>query len=266
MCEILIKAVDATHPDSDKDKRGSYKKGYPVVVKPDGWEWGNLETLPKFVIVKCPEVGVAAAETYMQQWNRSIDYEVVVHQVPTDGYRIRVYSSNMSVSNEGGLTKANIENYLTAWGCVVQSFTATDVTFDVSIELLVQSDKFYEKDNLTTTETAYDEGTGVHRFSTDYSYYDINEWPPARVEARVEENGGTVISHDTENGIIVYDIGRADVLNRFKQEVKERISWTVYRRRYYFLEADVDTAIAAGGIITLTQAQLMNKLNDKLDD
>ena|SRR3972149_5972771 len=54
MAEILVKAIDATHPDPDKDRRGCYKRGMPVVVMDDGHEWGKEERLPKFVIIKIP--------------------------------------------------------------------------------------------------------------------------------------------------------------------------------------------------------------------
>lgn len=44
MAEILVKAVDATNPDTEKDRRGCYKKGYPVVVMLDGHIWGRCES------------------------------------------------------------------------------------------------------------------------------------------------------------------------------------------------------------------------------
>jgi hypothetical protein len=58
MCEIIVKAVDVTHSDPVKDRRGCYKRGYPVAVYPDGTRWGNEERLPKFVIIKIPGVPV----------------------------------------------------------------------------------------------------------------------------------------------------------------------------------------------------------------
>lgn len=61
MAELLIKAVDATHADADKDRRGCYKRGDIVLIKPDGHEWGRKELLApadggKFVVVKIPGV------------------------------------------------------------------------------------------------------------------------------------------------------------------------------------------------------------------
>lgn len=58
MCEIIVKAIDVTNSDPEKDRRGCYKRGYPVAVYPDGTRWGNEERLPKFVIIKIPGVPV----------------------------------------------------------------------------------------------------------------------------------------------------------------------------------------------------------------
>lgn len=64
MAELLIKAVDFTHPDPGEDKAGSYKRGDVVIVREDGSLWSALETLApnfggKFFIVELPGVSVA---------------------------------------------------------------------------------------------------------------------------------------------------------------------------------------------------------------
>ena len=58
MAELIVKAISVTHADADKDRRGCYKRGYPVAVYPDGTNWGAEECLPKFVIIKIPGVAV----------------------------------------------------------------------------------------------------------------------------------------------------------------------------------------------------------------
>lgn len=62
MAEILICARNVTHADPEKDRRGCWKRGYPVCVQPDGHQWGTKETLPRFVVVKIPGVSVAQVE------------------------------------------------------------------------------------------------------------------------------------------------------------------------------------------------------------
>lgn len=67
MAELLIKAVDATHPDPEIDAAGCYKEGMVVVVMPDGHEWGREEGPPKFVVAKLPGVSVEKTRKYMDE-------------------------------------------------------------------------------------------------------------------------------------------------------------------------------------------------------
>lgn len=66
MAEILIRAKNNVHSDPDKDRRGCYKRGMPVVVMPDGHQWGLLERLPDFVVIKVPMVSSDRIEKYIQ--------------------------------------------------------------------------------------------------------------------------------------------------------------------------------------------------------
>lgn len=50
--ELLLMAVDKHHPDPVIDKAGSYKKGDVVCIKNEGHEWGRLEALTHFLVVK----------------------------------------------------------------------------------------------------------------------------------------------------------------------------------------------------------------------
>lgn len=70
MAELLIKAVDATHSNPDKDK-ACYKQGDVVIVQEDGFTWGNKELKPpaeggKFVVVQITGVTVAQLNTWCQ--------------------------------------------------------------------------------------------------------------------------------------------------------------------------------------------------------
>jgi hypothetical protein len=70
MCEALVMAVNKTHPDTDKDRRGCYKRGMVVVVMPDGHAWGKEESPstanPRvFAVLKFPGVSVARVQKYI---------------------------------------------------------------------------------------------------------------------------------------------------------------------------------------------------------
>lgn len=64
MAELLVKAVDASNPDGEQDRRGCYKRGMPVLVMEDGHEWGAEEHLPAFVVIKVPGIARATVAKY----------------------------------------------------------------------------------------------------------------------------------------------------------------------------------------------------------
>ena len=71
MAEILVRAKDNTLVDNPvKDRIGSYKKGYPVVVVDDGHVWGDMEGLPNFVVIKVPTISIAKVNKYIM-----VEYE-----------------------------------------------------------------------------------------------------------------------------------------------------------------------------------------------
>jgi len=43
MCELLVKAIDANHPDAEIDKAGCYKTGDVVYIADDNHAWGAGE-------------------------------------------------------------------------------------------------------------------------------------------------------------------------------------------------------------------------------
>lgn len=60
MCELIFKTQDNVHQDPAKDRGGSYKRGYPVSIHEDGWNWSETERGPAFRIVRIP--GIPASE------------------------------------------------------------------------------------------------------------------------------------------------------------------------------------------------------------
>jgi len=66
MAQILVMAIDKNHADPDIDRRGCYKRGYPVVVMPDSHTWGREEGLPSFVVIKIPGVPVEKVRKYIE--------------------------------------------------------------------------------------------------------------------------------------------------------------------------------------------------------
>lgn len=128
MCEILIFAGNNTNADAETDRRGCWKRGYPVVVKEDGHEWGREEGLPKFVIVKIPGVPAAKARAFLEIQEVDDDgipvYDVIGQASPRPAmYRRRAWRvawaslpagirNTLQTTGTVTVTVAQIRNYL----------------------------------------------------------------------------------------------------------------------------------------------------------
>lgn len=69
MAELLLKRTQATNSDKIKQDRGCYGPGDIVVAMPDGHTWGKEEGLPKFWIIRCPEIPQEKLEYYISPKN-----------------------------------------------------------------------------------------------------------------------------------------------------------------------------------------------------
>lgn len=67
MAELLIRPVNNFHADPVKDRRGSYKRGDPVVVMPDGHKWGREERLPHFWRIAVRGASVQVMRPFCQE-------------------------------------------------------------------------------------------------------------------------------------------------------------------------------------------------------
>lgn len=103
MAEILVKLSDNIHPDPTRDV-GSYKRGMPVVVMPDGHPWGDEERPPKFFVMKFPGVPVEDLLDYVAEEPGPVDGSILarrrwrfsVDELPRD-MRRRIEQSGVMV-------------------------------------------------------------------------------------------------------------------------------------------------------------------------
>lgn len=65
MAELLVLNFDTSNRDATRDVF-AYKAGHVISIQPDGHEWGKEECLPKFQIIKLPDVKVDEVQKYMQ--------------------------------------------------------------------------------------------------------------------------------------------------------------------------------------------------------
>jgi hypothetical protein len=269
MAELLVRAVNRTHPDPERDRRGVPKKGDIVAVKPDGYAWEAGEGLPLFVRVLCPNLDHTLVENRIQPWSYDVDFTVVNSNVILDGVRVRATNTNAGTSAVAILTQNQLQPWLNQWNAVFVSAANGGVTFDFTVFGAATSEGFWRTNigAFVFTELAYDQPSGVHDIEVDYSgdqsYFNDPERFATTVAQLAVDAGATVVSNT--HGVAVIQVDRVTVRTRFRDYVTPRLG--VYRRhRYHFTEAQVDTVIAAGGSVTLTVNQLNNAVRDRLTD
>lgn len=263
--EMLVKAISATHPDPEKDRRGTHKKGDICVIMPDNHPWGAKEGLPSFVIVKCPQVTVEQVQDRLAPWVADIQFEVLNSNLAIDGHRIRMTNANSGSAGEANVTLAQVQNFLDEWNAVFVSASPGEVTFDVSIASASLSTGLWNRDitTLNPVETDYVQAGGIHTFTLDLTLHprwaEIPSSVIASAQSEVQGAGGTWVGEVA--GLATYTIDRTTVRERFRNDVTQKLG-TFKRHRYHFTEAQVDTVIGMGGTITVSSAQLATAVRD----
>jgi len=258
MAEFLIWA--------NEDKPGfGIKRGDVVEVRANDSPYSSMERLPDFIIIKIPELLLSAIEEYQTGWNLDIDFEIVNYDAALDGYRIKAFSTNASVSGKGYLSIQQIENFLLRWNATVLLTSQNEVIFDIWIFNAIKSPVFWDErpnvDNVVFSES-YDQGSGIHEITADYSALNLN---PTYVERYVRFKADEIISHS--NREIVFTITRNNVFSEFKEDIKRKLKKVMIGKRlYYFGSGVVDTVISQGGVITATESELESYIKSKLDD
>ena len=256
MAELLIKAGDSLIPDSDS----KWYAARPIVVMPDGHEWGADEGLPSFYLIKAPGVSVANVETYLEEWNHAPTIDVVGSDQKVDGFRIRINSNRVSVSGKHKLTLAQVENYITGWGGSVVGVTNESVTFDITIFDAITSPNFWGLDSMADiafAETLYVQSTGTHTVQVLASPYTNKQMSNV-----VQGKGGEIIYPDS------FSLTRALVRKHFEADITSKLRALRYDRRRWYVSAAGMSAMASAtdGVLTVTPAQLVNNLVDGLTE
>jgi hypothetical protein len=280
MAEFLFKRNDYTNADPDKDRRGVHKKTDFINWKPDGFSDfthgnGPGSYLKDFIIVKVPEITFAEAEVSdnRKPWRDDFDYQLVATRPAQGQYDIRVFEKNAGAINQNaiaGVKATKIRDYMIAWGCSNFSLSETDASFTFSLWNAVRSPNFWDVPLIGTkvsfTLNSYSGTTGIGRITVAAI---ADQWGELtenkisdRITRKITEKGGTIISQVYPN--FVFEIERSDILTRFRADVKQRMEQVFMRHQYGISQADHDAIVAAGGIVTMTKAEFLGKLIDKM--
>jgi len=295
MAEFLFKRNDYTHTDPEKDRRGVHKRTDFINWKPDGFSDfthgnGPGSYLADFVIVKVPGITLAEAEVsdHRKSWKDDFDYEITATRPAQGEYDIRIFEKNAGAIGQNsiaGVKATKIRDYLTAWGCSAFSMSETDASFTFSLWDAVRSANFWDVPLFGTKVSfalnSYSGANGIGNITVavnqaawlplqkqdgeimrDMTQEEIETHIGDLITRKIVEKGGTVISQIYPN--FVFEIERSDILTRFRADVKRRMEQTYMRHQYGISQADHDAIVAAGGIVTMTRAEFLGKLIDKM--
>jgi hypothetical protein len=279
MAEFIFKRLDYTHADPEKDRRGVHKKTDFINYKPDGWSaqpnWMASSYPKDFIVVKVPEITFAEAEAndHRKNWQDDFDYEIVATRLAQGEYDVRIFEKNAGAINQNaiaGVKATKIRDYMIAWGCSNFSLSETDASFTFSLWDAVRSPNFWgvpliaAKVNFTLN--SYSGATGIGNITAtaiEGQWGELTEDKIGdQITRKIIEKGGTVISQVYPD--FVFEIERSDILTRFRADVKRRMEQTYERHQYGISQIDHDAIVAAGGIVTITKAEFLGKLIDKM--
>jgi hypothetical protein len=244
---------------------GQYIKGDIVEVRAAGSPLGELEAL-RFVRVEVSNAAPAAILAFHDEYMQDLDWDVLASDLPIDGHRLLLWTTNRSASGLGDITPARATALLERWGAtniVGQARgDAAGVRFDVTVHAAATSEGFWERDDLSGVafaELAYVQAGGVHDIRLTYPSRNAH----AVVIAAVAEKA-QVLADNAGARTIDFRVTRAQLLDAFKAAVKERLQTLMKRRRVYVAAAAVDQIIAAGGSVTRTLAQVQANILDRI--
>jgi hypothetical protein len=269
MTEFILKRTDYTHTDSEKDRRGVHKRTDIINYYPDGWSdhpnWAASSYPVDFVLIKVPGMTMEESQ-YRDSWRDDFDYEVIATRPVQGEFDIRIFEKNDGASGQNAISGAKaskVRDYLQAWGCSAFSMSAVDATFTFSLWDAVRSENFWEVPLIGTKVSfalnSYTPATGIA--SVTVTIIDANV-KPASVVQKIIQRGGTVTAQDATT--VTFELNRSDLVTKFRNDVKRRMEQVYMRHQYAISNVDHDAIVAAGGLVTMTKAEFLSKLIDKM--
>lgn len=246
-----------------------WQRGDPIKELPDDYNWSlGRHTLPNRIRARVSDANYGDLAQYCREWEFDVQFDVVAHDSSLDGYRVKASVPPMfyrASDGANGLTRTQVESYLSKWNATIHSIAANEVVFDALIYDAAISEGFWG-DNPALAQVAfsevYTEATGVHRITADYSQTNLGM---LTVRKLILNRGGNIVTEST--GETVFDIERGDVFSWFKKDVRSKaanVYGGMFRRRLWgFKESALQWAEGQGGDVTVTMAQLLNNLENR---
>jgi len=264
--EFLIRNFDSTHADPDVDRIGCRKRGMCDAEMPDGHIWGSSEGLPKFVIIKCPEISERPELELRKIWRDNFDYEIVATRPAQGEFDVRVFETAQGLSSQNlmiGAKLTKVRDYLLQWGCSNFAAESNGGSFTFALWNAVRSPRFWEVSasvlsSMSFTLNSYSGATGIGNITVTVPEETESEKIAQQIKwvnHKITQNGGTVM--ETAYPAFTFTINRADVLTKFRADVKHRTERTYMYQQHRINSTVMDQAEDAGGVLELTKAELI---------
>ena len=258
MAEFLIQALNET-------AAMRYWRGDIINVYNDGGIGTPIAL--QYVAIRVPGLDFPTAVLQREEWYIRLGFSIVSSDLPADSWTLRVEATQFNpTSNLGRLVQGKAEPFLADWGATGIIFADHAVTFTIGILDAIKSQGFWrglDLTGLTLVEVSYDQGTGVHRCRANYSGSSLTA---EQLKQSIAQNAGTIVSENTANKTITFDISRVTVRQKFEEEVKQRTESMIVRRKYRVTEAVMQYAEANSRDVTVSVGDYNTYWRNKLTE
>lgn len=204
---------------------------------------------------------ISDLKDYVAQWEQVLDWSVSNSNLGLDSHRLTISATNPGASGEGNLLIDSVAQTVVQWGGVIDTQLSTDnsIVCNMTVFNAIKSRGFFGYEAVaavTFTEIGYVQATGVHTVTADYSTIGAGS---SAVEKALTVAGATIISN--VNKVATFSVSRSTIVAAFKEAIKAKKK-RIRQQRYHVPAVLVDSAIASGGDVVITMAQLQTDIID----
>lgn len=252
MSSLLVRGITTSN----------YEKGDIVEARSEGSPFMQKEVPPNFVKITVLGKFNKDFELYREIWKVEPTFHTNTHDGINDIYNITLSAKTVSPTNVGIIS--DYEDYDSAianWGTVQVSSVDNAMVLNCPVSNMIQSRMFSRFptmiwNQMVFTEIDYNQISGIHQVRLRYTTLENN---PTYIENMICSRV-TPISHSDKE--LVFEVQSGDVLGYFEDSVTG-CEPVVKKRRYGLAESLIDTALASGGELEITEESFLSNLRDK---
>jgi hypothetical protein len=220
-----------------------------------------------YIIMNVPDLNMTRSEaisTYCKLWKHEIEWEIVDQN--DEGWRLRIFDNSGSAT--AYISKTSIENFVGNWNCEIQAFAENSVTLDIPVFGIATSKAFWRRDiSAVVWERLTFNSDGTRIRATLPGAWTNTAEKQQKIQDMIEAQDGVIVNVNIPNSQITFDIARATAGDEFKEQVRDTFENIILRKRRFRIDdSEIDSIVSNGNEVTITKAQLLAKLKDKVLD